>query len=351
MNNILDCKGYTSYLMNVMDNAKIASGGREIQCRCKECSDSSNPGSAHMYISIPDDGKSPSLYHCFKCNCSGIVTYQKLIEWGVYDQNIASQLITYNSSIEHNERNNKYFNRSSYSLIHNYTRMDEKSEEKRKYICDRIGYDLSYQDLCNLKIILNLRDLLSENNITKFTRDHNILSELDREFIGFLSIDNAFVNLRRTCPEGMLYKSIDQRYINYKIFDKYDTSQRFYTIPTMYNMNVYGRVPLHIAEGPFDILSIYLNVRNREPGLYTSIAGNNYIGLILFFMMDMRIPNLELHLYPDNDKYGSMNRMNYIMSQIPDPTIPVYIHYNIVKGEKDFGVPSNRISESIIKLR
>ena len=61
----------------------------------------------------------------------------------------------------------------------------------------------------------------------------------------------------------------------------------------------------------------------------------------------MRLPNLEIHMYPDNDKYGSMNRMKSIMNKIPDPCIPVYLHYNKYPDEKDFGVPSNKIYESI----
>lgn len=350
-NNIYNPDEYANFLLNKMDNAKLVSGGKEIQCRCKECSDSINTSSAHMYISIPRDGKSPSLYHCFKCNNAGIVTYRKLIEWSIYDQTIASKLLSYNSTISSYSRNSKYFSFNNNILSHRNITLDEKSEEKRKYICNRIGYDLSYKDLCDLKIILNLKDLLQENNITKFTRDYNILNELDREFIGFLSIDNNFVNLRRVCEEGLLYKSIDRRYINYKIYDLFDTSKRFYTIPVNYNINSAGRVPLHIAEGPFDILSVYLNLRNREPGIYTSIAGNNYNGLILFFMMDLQIPNIELHLYPDNDKYGSIERMVYIANRIPDPNIPVYLHYNTFKGEKDFGVPSSRINEIIRKIK
>lgn len=351
MNQILNCENYKNYLLAVMDHAKLASGKKQIQCRCKECSDSMNMSSAHMYISIPWDGDIPSLYHCFKCNASGIVTYKKLIEWGIYDQVLATQLINYNVSIMHNMRNDKYFNRACYRLMHTFNTVDNKSEFKRRYLCDRLGYNLSYDDLSKLKIILNLKDLLGENNITKFTRDNNILNQLDSEFLGFLSIDNAFVNLRRTCNEGEVYKTIDQRYINYKIFDKYDTSQRFYTVPTEYNINCFQRTPLHIAEGPFDILSVYLNARNKEPGLYTSITGNNYMGIILYFMMDLKIPNLELHLYPDNDKYGSMERMKYIANCIPDPYVPVYIHYNTAPGQKDFGVSPDKIIEHVERIK
>ena len=177
------------------------------------------------------------------------------------------------------------------------------------------------------------------------------MNDLDREFIGFLSIDNAFLNMRRTCDEGIVYKSIDKRYINYDIFGKKDTNQRFYTVPTLVNINTPNRIKLHISEGPFDILSIYLNVRHKEEGIYTCVAGNNYISIIMYFLIELRLPNVEIHIYPDNDRYGSVDRIRNIMYKIPDPTIPFYIHTNTKEGEKDFGVPSNRIFESIMCLR
>lgn len=348
--NIMDWDAYKQYLLSSIPSAKQASGGTTINCRCMECPDSSNPKSAHFYISIPYDSGKPSMYYCHKCGCSGIVTHKQLIAWNIFDKNIAMQLDEYNSSLKYKSFKSRYFKDEIYFVNNRTTTQDEKSEFKRQYICNRIGKDLSYKDLRDLKIVINLMDLLKENGITKFTRDHNIITDLDREFIGFLSVDNAFLNMRRTCNEGIVYKSIDTRYVNYKIFDKFDTSQRFYTIPTKVNLATPNRIKLHIAEGPFDILSIYLNVRNKEEGIYTSIAGSNYMNDILYFMLDMKLPYLELHLYPDNDKYGNLSRMKYIMRSIPDKSIPVYIHRNMTPGEKDFGVPMDHIKESILQI-
>ena len=316
-----------------------------------ECPDSRNPSSAHFYISIPKNEEEPSLYYCHKCGCSGMVTHNTLINWGIYDKQIALELGEYNNKISKNPKSKKYFNHQTYLLSHSYTTLDDKSEEKRQYIVDRLGYNLSYQDLNQLKICLNLKDLLNENKIFKLSRNENIVNELDREFIGFISIDNAFINLRRTCPEGRVYKEIDRRYVNYKLFDKFSTEQRFYTIPTVVNLNRPARTKLHIAEGPFDILSIYLNCRNKEEGIYTSVTGNNYLNIIMHFLITYQLPFIELHLYPDNDKFGDINRLNYMINKIPDKTIPVFIHKNTYPGEKDFGVPLTKINESIGQLR
>ena len=157
--------------------------------------------------------------------------------------------------------------------------------------------------------------------------------------------------MRRTVGEGKVYKAIEKRYVKYQIFDKEITAQRFYTIPTMVDLNSTERIKLHIAEGSFDILSIFLNLRNKEPGIYTSISGSNYISVIMHFLTQLKLPYLELHIYPDNDKHGDMYTMRKLMNKIPDPYIPIYIHRNTCPGEKDFGVPIHRINESIYKLR
>lgn len=347
----MDWKKYKDYLLSVIPGAKPASGGKVIHCRCRECPDSEHINSAHFYISIPWNNNEPSFYYCHKCGCRGFVSHKELIAWGIYDKQIALELTEYNESLKiKGGRSSKYFNTQTYLIRNHYTNMDVKSEEKRLYLVNRLGYNLSYEDLKKLKICLNLIDLLKENNIQKVYRNENIINDLDREFIGFLSIDNAFLNMRRTCEEGLVYKEIDKRYVNYQIFDKTNTSQRFYTIPTTVNLNKSTRTKLHIAEGPIDILSIYLNLRKGEEGIYTSIAGNNYINNILYFLIDIQLPYIELHLYPDNDRFGTLDRMYKIANLIPDKTIPIYIHKNTYHGQKDFGVPLSKINESIMPL-
>ena len=348
----MDAERYKQHLLSYMNRAKLVSGGTAINCRCPECGDSRHLTSRHFYINLPTDDK-PSMYFCHLCKAGGIVRYRKLIEWDVYDPDIAAFLENHNRNLSANgsAKSRRYFDQAVYNVRHTYIKQDQKTEYKRRYICDRIGRDLSCIDLAQLKVILNLGDLISENGIYKLTRHQSIVNELDREFVGFLSVDNAFLNMRRTCGEGVVYKTIDKRYVNYKLFDKIDTTQRFYTIPTRLDLNTPHRIPLHISEGPFDILSVYLNLRNMEPGIYTCVAGSNYYGVILYFMIDMQLPNLELHIYPDNDKYGSVEAIRKVIELLPDPTIPVYIHRNLAPGEKDFGVPMGRINESVLRMR
>ena len=346
----MNSDAYREFLLKSIPTAVSASGGKEVNCRCLFCPDSRDPKSKHMYISIPQSDSEPSLYNCYKCHNSGIVTYKKLIEWDIYDDEIALDLISHNENCGRYSSNLKYTSKIKYNVRHNTITDNELSKYKLDYINNRIGTHYSYEDLCSLKIILNLYDILKENNITNLTRHPKLVDQLDKNFLGFLSIDNAFLNMRRLCDKGLVDKYIDKRYINYKIFDKFDTSERFYTIPSAIDLCVPYRVKINIAEGPFDILSIYENVRHREPGIYTSIAGSNYKGIALYFLETYKIPNAELHYYPDNDQFGKTSNIKKIADYFRSIGIPLYLHRNIYPGEKDFGVSPDRIQESIMLL-
>ena len=341
---------YRDFLLQSIPGSKPASGGRVVNCRCLFCPDSKNPNSKHMYISIPQSNDEPSLYNCYKCHSSGVVTYKSLIEWDIYDDEIAMQLIELNKRCSKNKSFKKFSSDTRYNVRIATTRDDQISKIKLKYINDRLGTNLTFEECRKLKIILNLYDIMKDNKIQDITRDENIVDQLDKNFLGFLSIDNAFLNMRRVCPEGMVDKSIDKRYINYRLFDKYDTSKRFYTVPTSVNLCTTERVKINIAEGPFDILSIYKNVRAEEPGIYTSIAGSNYKGIVMYFLETFKIPYCEFHIYPDNDEQGSNKNINKIVNYIKPLKIPLYIHRNIYPNEKDFGVRPEKIKESIIQL-
>ena len=63
------------------------------------------------------------------------------------------------------------------------------------------------------------------------------------------------------------------------------------------------------------------------------------------------IPYCEVHIYPDNDDYGTNDYIRKQLNNVYDPYLPVYIHRNDFPGEKDFGVSKDKISEKVIKLK
>lgn len=348
----MDFKQYRDLLLSSIPTAVSASGGNFVTCRCFYCPDGKDPKSKHMYIAIPKNDNEVSWYYCHKCHASGIVTNEVLMKWGVYDNQIGIDITNHNKNYRRNNIRNTKTSRAIY-LNNSFTSNNETSLYKLNYINNRIGTNLSYEDLRKLKICLNLKDLLDCNHIQTITRDPRVVDQLDANFLGFISIDNSFINMRRLCDEGKVISSIDSRYINYKIFnfneDEFDM-QRFYTIPTSIDLLSTERIKIHVAEGPFDILSIYQNIRKGEPGIYSSIGGSNYQGTIFYFLKTYKLPYVEIHLYPDNDKYGSNYKMKSISDLFNSLGIPVYIHRNIYPDQKDFGVSPNLIQESIYQL-
>lgn len=343
----MNSDSYRDFLLRSIPSAKQASGGREVVCRCFYCPDSKDIRHGHFYISIPENKDQPSLYHCMKCHTSGMVTNRTLLDWGIYDDNIAVELVNHNKNINPNLKR-RYIDDYVYNISNSYINQDNLSMKKLDYINNRLGTMLTFSDMERLKIVLNLTDLLKSNNIDRITRNNNIIDQLDKSFIGFLSLDNAFLNMRRIVDKDIVYKTIDKRYVNYSIFGKENSQSRFYVIPNVIDLSQPERVKIHIAEGPFDIISIYENLRLREPGFYVAIGGSNYYGTAINLIYKYKLPYCEVHLYPDNDDPGNDKRMSYIKDKLNSVCVPVIIHRNIFNGEKDFGVPISRIKEVIL---
>lgn len=348
MDNYNFSEEYRKFLKDHLQAAQDASGNTEVCARCMYCPDSRDPTHGHMYISIPRSEDELSVYYCHKCKAFGAVTNRTLIEWGIYDPIIGSEL---NGIYKNAQAKGKTvgFDRVVYQVVNTVSNM-KLAQTKLEYINQRIGTSLTIEDALNSKIVLNLQDLLRGNQITQYTRHQNIITQLNNQFVGFLSMDNNFVNLRRICEEGVVYSGIDKRYINYNIFGKKDNTEKFYTLPVSIRTDLPRRIPVHIAEGPFDILSVRYNLRRDPEAIYCAIGGSGYKGLLRHLITTMNLFYIELHLYPDNDEYGSGYVMSEIKQYLQPYQIPIYVHYNQYPGEKDMGVPTSRINEVIMKL-
>ena len=337
---------YKPFLLNnIRPWAKEASGGTEIQCRCFYCSDSSNPRSQ-------DGSDDVSQFHCKKCGAHGLVTNNKLYEWGLFDTDISVKLYQATNKILNSaDRKMSYkFGNSVKYNIRNTTFTDDKlSQFKLKYISDRIGVDLTYQDCINNKIVFNLNDLLRENQITKITRHQSIITHLDTSFMGFLAYDNSRLNMRNVGIGKNIPSSIDKRYVNYNLFGSLDNTTAFYVPPTTIDLTNPEPIKFCMAEGPVDILSIKHNlVKQPHQAIYVAVQGNQYKGALRHFISNMMLINMEIHLYIDNDTAGH-HILNDLTSFIYPFNMPVYVHRN-ASGEKDFGVPLSKIKDSIERI-
>lgn len=337
---------YRSFLLKNIKDAKIASGGSHICGRCQNtsCEDHYDHGNGHFYISLPTETQR-SQFYCHKCHYHGTVNGYTLQSWGISDPDIVNGLNRWYDELPTGVQYKH--KRVVFKAANPFPSVCKLSDVKLQYINQRLGVNLSMKDIHDLKINLNIYDLLNYNKIQKLTRDARVVASLNDYFLGFLSIDNAYLNMRRLVPSGKLHPSVDKRYINYSLFDNVSDSKKFYTIPTCFDYS--KRVQIHIAEGPFDILSIYLNLRRDPNQIYTSIGGSNYQEVISFFLVQYGLFNIELHLYPDNDKFGTDEVMNDVL-RFTNYLYPTYVHRNIMPKQKDFGVSLDKIQETIQKI-
>jgi hypothetical protein len=106
-------------------------------------------------------------------------------------------------------------------------------------------------------------------------------------------------------------------------------------------------VKIHLAEGQFDILSIFYNLNNcnREQNIYIACGGKSYAQALEFILLETGIINYEIHYYPDID----VSDKDFFDIQRKIQLLPanIFIHRNTYPGEKDFGVPMNRIIDSV----
>lgn len=340
----------TQYLLSSIPGAHLVADNRQILCRCPICMDSANLSSAHFYIGPMKDSGKPLQYDCKKCGSQGMFTSKTLQLFGIYDLELATMINEYNSQVTNGKEwyNNTALEGTIHNIKNSNISMDAISERKLAYINSRIGCNLDYQDLIDNKIVLNLIDLLSSNYVKSLTRAQSIVEQLNHYFIGFISFDNGYVNMRRLCKEGKVYKTIDKRYINYNIFNTIDNSMRFYVIPNKIDLLDPNPIDIWITEGPFDALSVKYNVRPNKRSIYISAGGKGYLVVVKFVLQYLGLMNIRLHLCPDGDvdDRAMYNIRNFIWPF----NLDISIHRNMFPEEKDFGVPKEKIKESEIVI-
>jgi hypothetical protein len=205
---------------------------------------------------------------------------------------------------------------------------------KIKYINSRIGYPIPVEDYSKLKLIFNVSEFLSINNIPIRSKYKDIISLYDKDYIGFLSTDNEYIILRDITGKNKI------RYIKYNIFGIESGGHSFYNISNA--INTIGTEPITIvaAEGPFDILSIAYNMYGGIKSNYVFISVNHgaFLDPILYYLNKGLVgSNIYIEIYRDSDSI-----MNY--KSLKD-SLRIYTkNYKVfVNGiGKDFGVPKDK---------
>jgi len=314
--------------------AYVTSSGSHIRIRCPKCGDSKkNPTHAHLYIKL----EAPYPFYCQRCQGTGILLNQEnLNSFEVKDSNLKKELY---KIAKHNKKKFSSYAKKVYNFSYpTYDEKDKINQRKLAYLNDRIGTSFTMKDLSRFKIILNLYDFLNHNNVQNLSiRDDEFADLLDEFFIGFHSYDNNYIIMRNT-SQDVLQKT---RYYNYNILNNYDNSKRFYIIPNQINV-LNKKVKVVMAEGIFDILSIYHNIYNCKDDntIFVAVCGVGYNNVILN-LAKQGFLEMDLEIYADKDQplvyYKKLKEdLSYLLGNQR-----IKVHYN--KMEKDFGVTKDKI--------
>ena len=335
-------QNFINMIKSFYPQVKVASGGKEVVVRCQQCGDSKDPKHAHLYIKVPQTANELALYQCKKCNFRGVVDDAFLRRYGCQDPRVLIDVVKHNNELFKSPSYAMMKKMDIYPLKNTFVSNHPRIVEKIQYINNRIGANFNVQDLIKLKIFLNLYDILNQNRL-QGTRHKMVTDALNDHFIGFISYDNSY-SIMRKVTEDELYKTVNKRYINYNIIDKLESGKDFYVIPTRINVEDPLPVRIHIAEGVFDIISIYYNLYKCDDyqNIYIAAAGKSYAQALNFILNETGIINYELHIYPDND-ISQYELEHLILKRIRMLCCSIHVHNNMYPGEKDFGVPIDRI--------
>jgi len=328
---------------------KDARNGDQVRVNCPLCAREGNIDTDHhMYFYLHKD-QAPQ-FHCFKNpNHHGFVNERTLIDLApanshLINDGLMQRIGDSNKRIRFNSRYSLNKNMKYNLFINPVIDSSDYNEVKRQYVCNRIGVDLSFKDLFDNKIVLSIKDFLIYNHITSISRSEYVINLLDQYFVGFLSFDNSILIMRNLVYNKLqLPDCANERYIKYNIINSSsNTNGSYYIIPSI--CDVTKHIDIHIAEGTFDILSIFYNLKNadRSNNIYCAIGSNNYLNAIKYFMVIMGIIDATFYIYIDNDI------KRYVLPDIkrklsPLDFIKVFIVMNTKPGEKDMGVPKDRI--------
>lgn len=325
-----------------------------VRVHCPLCGDSlKHPDGTHCYVNI--EGNKPVSYYCHLCNEGGWVGSSFLRALGITNLDVITGLRKWNNACRTHQsvgikteswrrKKRELIGTSAMPAVPIYDRYSKAVDDKLKYIGARLGIDVKFSDIPELKIVTSLMDFLDTNGLRLNKKLLHAADLIERNYVGFLSMDCGYIVFRNTKDDGNL------RYINYPVFGKNVSASKSYVIPS--NIDIMSNdVTFNIAEGIFDILGCYYHINrgNRDNHtIYGAIAGSGFKGFIRRIIRIGFIGNLHINLYSDRDKSKEYYRQLRDLSPLCKS---LDVWYNNHEGEKDIGVPADRIDVTRIKMR
>lgn len=335
---LLECKDMVLSKIKTLSVCKPNSSETQWVVRCPYCGDSKDKSHGHFSILINRGTDDIMMYRCFKCNEAGILKPEILEDLGIYlteDERNAIRVCNKNSGKSSYNRNRP----KDYRIppIVNTPAV----QAKLNYLQQRLGIEFTPELIDKCKIVLSIVDFINANHISIKTLNYGLIQTLENHYVGFLSANNNKIVFRRITDNEKLL-----RYFKWTIDPMNTTPNNFYApkniqVPLLYT----DPIRIHIAEGTFDILSVMLNM-DHDPSqmhLFYGSCGYNF-GTILKFLIYQGVnTDLTVELYSDADKTDAENEKVLCSGRNKIWIDHVIIHRNQCPGEKDYGVPKDRI--------
>jgi hypothetical protein len=320
---------------------------KELFTRCPACGDSVKDSShAHLYIST----ESPYMYFCQRCEFKGILNSSLLDELELDDIELSINL----NKLEKQYRKDKLKIKSKSIRLSSKLKIpkyefDKLFNLKLDYIYNRLNIDNPFNrnELLERRIIRSIEDLIVLNNIESVYNNSKLMkfiNYVDNNAVSFLSTDNTHVLSR------YIGKKAEKRFSIIKLIDpeKNPYSSKIYSFKKQ--LDIFSpRIEIIQTEGIFDIMSVYHNFYSNEDNTYRLFVSSNGKGFNLFSssLFKLGFLDIDLKIYSDSDVH-----INVYRNTIPiDKYNSTEIIYNKYPGEKDFGIPRNRIKLEKYKLK
>lgn len=334
---------WKEYMIDMLKNRgaySVSTNHTQHYTRCPYCGDSRNLSHAHLSIRINISDEMPLVYRCLKCGVSGIVNLDVLMELGLHvDSVFRKELTLYNrKGVKRLGLTNMDKERFDVPLYHE----SELNRSKLFYVNKRLGTEIDYKKAREYRMVLNLFDFIKFNEIEKLPEESlHMVDTLNSYYVGWLGCNNNTIIFRDITGKQKY------RYYKLKLNEANVNGDSFYSMPISIPMLYTNDVHVHIAEGTFDILSIKENVvKESENQMFYASCGFGGAVILNYLVHHGINTGIHLHLYSDADK-SDWNHRKYLQSRnhITEWFDHIYIHRNQIDGEKDYGVPYDRIDD------
>jgi hypothetical protein len=320
----------------------------QINTRCGFCGDSSkNASSRHFYLAL----EYPHPAFCQRCNfSSGELTPEILEALGAEDADAYARAVTKdrNRAGRRKRRGGLHLGAARLRMeIPPPDRSDPMDRAAIGYLEGRLGLDLSEREIQRYKIVCcGLFGLLDANGITDVTVKAHEAKRLNDTCVGWLSADESYAIFRNTDEEWEARGG--RRYTNYRIHQSWEGSKVFACRQDVDLLA--GEFQVVASEGIIDLIAIereFYPEERWEPHFIGAACNGSTHAALLRMVLGLGVLSPRVDLYPDKEE-GSMRKVRAALAGespfFAEPGFRLRAFQNDFPGEKDFGVPRERMN-------